>query len=142
MIKIIIKKNGLNLLKKIFICITVFIILSLKNIHINSQENSVSRFEPILSSIGSHIGSEKEMILRLRDIDYINENIVFYDDENIDIVFDITNYKKDKRKAKSMRNAHEGVRYKVRFIIKGADPNGLLSGQLIEFYPVFMDIMQ
>jgi hypothetical protein len=84
-------------------------------------------------------GKEIVMVLKLKGINRDFRTIAFYDSDNIDIEFDIDRYEKKPRVAASMRNIHEGMRYKVRFTVNGKAPNGLIEGTLVEFSPLFLE---
>ena len=50
--------------------------------------------ESISINISQYKDKDQLLKLRLRNIDYVFEKITFYDEENIDIIFDITGYEK------------------------------------------------
>jgi hypothetical protein len=107
--------------------------------HIDAQENPDNSLVTIAASIDSYKGKTMSMILRLRNTDYGMERIIFYDADNVDIVFDITGYAKNKKLKGNLLNAREGVRFNVSFIVKEVNPDGLISGELIEFTPFFIE---
>lgn len=84
-------------------------------------------------------GREVQFVLKLKNINKEFRTISFYDADNIDIMFDIDRYEKKPLIVKSMRNIHEGMRYKVKFVVNGKAPNGLIEGNLTEFTPAFID---
>jgi len=80
-----------------------------------------------------------EMILRLRNHDKLFERIVFYDEDNVDIVFEIPEWSKNKKMRKYYRNIREGALYRVTFLMKGKNQTGGVSGDLISFTPVYLE---
>lgn len=94
-----------------------------------------------LSAIVRDIESWKnkpiEMNLKLKKVDYLFEKIVFYDTDNINIEFSISDKKKKKELSGDLLNAHDGVLYSVKFTILGSGNLGGLIGELHGFKPVF-----
>jgi hypothetical protein len=84
-------------------------------------------------------GSTVTLPLRLKKVDYNFKTIAFYDKDNVDIIFDIDRFEKKPLIVRSMRNLHEGMRYHVKFVVKGRATNGLVDGDLIEFEAIFLD---
>jgi len=95
--------------------------------------------ENISINIDSYKNTRQTLKLRLRNIDYVFEKIVFYDEENIDIVFDIAGYQKNPLLVSSLSDAHGGVVYNVSCLISGTANNGLVEGTLYSFTPAFLD---
>ena len=79
------------------------------------------------------------MTLKLKQVDKIFEKIIFYDSENIDIEFDISGKETKKRLRNDMLNLHEGMAYRVSFIVTGTGNLGGLIGILESFTPLFLD---
>ena len=79
------------------------------------------------------------MQLKLKQIDRIFEKIIFYDSENIDIEFDISAKDVKKKLEKDMLNIHEGMLYRVTFIVTGTGNLGGLIGNIQSFTPVFLE---
>ncbi|MGL4370753.1 MAG: hypothetical protein ACRCUT_13940 [Spirochaetota bacterium] len=103
-----------------------------------SAETAAPVFSLIAEKIDSYKGREAVLSLRLRNIDYTMEKIVFYDAENIDIVFDLSGYRKNKAILSSLSDAHSGVLYSVRCEITGIGQDGLVTGKLLSFSPEFL----
>lgn len=93
----------------------------------------------IVRDIDSWKNKPVEMNLKLKKIDYLFEKIVFYDSDNINIEFSISDKKKKKELAGDLLNAHDGVLYRVKFTILGSGSLGGLIGELHGFTPVFSD---
>ena len=79
------------------------------------------------------------MRLRLRNVDNVFEKIVFYDADNIDIEFDISDKQKRKTLYNDLLNIHEGMLYEVKFTIIGNGTLGGLIGELQGFSPVIIE---
>ncbi len=79
------------------------------------------------------------MTLKLKQVDKIFEKIIFYDSENIDIEFDVSGKEAKKRLRNDMLNLHEGMAYRVSFIVTGTGNLGGLIGILESFTPLFLD---
>ncbi|MFA5519325.1 MAG: hypothetical protein WDA74_08730 [Spirochaetota bacterium] len=79
------------------------------------------------------------MTLKLKQVDRIFEKIIFYDSENIDIEFDVSGKEAKKRLRNDMLNLHEGMAYRVSFIVTGTGNLGGLIGILESFTPLFLD---
>jgi hypothetical protein len=123
---------------------TVLILLIIYMIAVNSidaQDKPENSLVAISSSIDSYKGRTLSMILRLRNTDYVMERIVFYDADNVDIVFDITGFRKNKKLKSCLLNAREGVRFSVNFIVREINPDGLVAGELMDFTPLFIEKM-
>lgn len=93
----------------------------------------------IIAGIDSYKNKNVTMTLKLKNIDRIFEKIVFYDSENIDIEFDISDKELKKRLSKDMLNIHEGLSYTVTFYVTGTGHLGGLIGDLEGFKPAFLD---
>ena len=103
-----------------------------------AQDQKLSLTE-IVRDIDSWKNKPVEMNLKLKKIDYLFEKIVFYDSDNINIEFSISDKKKKKELAGDLLNAHDGVLYRVKFTILGSGNLGGLMGELHGFTPVFSD---
>jgi hypothetical protein len=71
--------------------------------------------------------------LRLKRIDRIFDKIIFYDSKNHDIAFDISEYKKSGTFEREILNLHEGMVYRVEFIVKDVGNIGDVIGELVNF---------
>ena len=126
-------------MRKYLMIISFFSLIAFPAFSQNRPEASKS---PLLSIISSQVdqynGKEIILFLRLRNIDYTMEKIVFYDAQNTDIVFDITGYRKNKVLLAALDDAHEGVLYTVSCVITGVGQDGLVTGRLVSFTPEFL----
>lgn len=93
----------------------------------------------IVYEIDEYQNKSVYMTLKLKQIDKIFEKIIFYDSENIDIEFDISGKETKKRLKNDMLNLHEGMAYRVSFIVTGTGNLGGLIGIIESFTPVFLD---
>jgi hypothetical protein len=80
-------------------------------------------------------GKEITMVLRLKLHDRVFEKLVFYDERNLDIEFDITRRKISHRLRKDLLNLHEGLKYRVTFKVTGKGDTGMVTGILIRAVP-------
>jgi hypothetical protein len=119
--------------RAVFVIVLNLVVFSLSAI--NAQDTA--RFASL--RIEKDNNREVLLVLKLKDINKEFRTISFYDADNIDIVFDIDRYEKKPLLVKSMRNIHEGMPYKVRFILNGKAANGLFEGTIVEFSPLFID---
>lgn len=106
-----------------------------------SAENEKILISEIIANIDNYKNNVLVVNLRLKYIDRIFDKIVFYDSENADIEFDISGKLKKKELSDNLINIHEGMIYRVRFIVVGAGTLGGLTGDLKEFTPVIFDII-
>jgi len=93
----------------------------------------------IISDIDTYRNKSITMNLKLKHMDRIFEKIIFYDSENIDIEFDISSKEVKKRLQKNLLNIHEGMLYRVTFIVTGTGNLGGLVGNIESFNPVFLE---
>jgi hypothetical protein len=106
-----------------------------------SAENEKILISEIIANIDNYKNNVLVVNLRLKYIDRIFDKIVFYDSENADIEFDVSGKSKKKELSDNLINIHEGMIYRVRFIVVGAGTLGGLTGDLKEFTPVIFDII-
>ena len=106
-----------------------------------SAEEANTLISDIAASIDNYKNKTIAINLRLKYVDKIFEKIVFYDTENIDIEFDISEKVKKKQLAKNLINTHEGMIYRVKFTVIGFGAIGGLTGDLHEFVPLIFDII-
>ena len=78
------------------------------------------------------------MTLRLKNLDTVFDKIIFYDRKNFDIVFDISELKKQKAFKKQVLNLHPGLEYNVIFKVKGLIEENIVTGELESFNPVIL----
>lgn len=123
----------MNLKLHSVLCLTI-IIFSLNFVSGNNLTIS-----SIIADIDSYKNKSVTMTLRLKYIDRIFEKIVFYDSENIDIEFDISDKELKKRLNRDMLNIHEGMIYRVSFSVSGRGHLGGLMGDLQGFKPAFLE---
>ena len=133
----------MKLIKKILFLLFVPAIIFSQNVT-NSKSPGTAVLQPVaLVDIADHIDKFKNkqlsIILRLKQIDYVFEKIVFYDKNNHDIIFDFSD-KKLKKKIKDFnKSLHEGLKYKVSFKVLDVAGDEYILGELITFSPVFLD---
>ena len=106
-----------------------------------SADNENLIISDIIASIDNYKNNTLVLNLRLKYIDRIFEKIVFYDSENADVEFDISGKSKRTELSANLINIHEGMIYRVRFLVVGAGTLGGLTGDLKEFTPVIFDII-
>jgi len=87
----------------------------------------------LAQSVESYRGKEIEMLLRLRNYSEHFKTITFYDKNNHDLVFDISDRRKDKIIKSNLRTMHEGSIYRVIFTVDGIDLKGKIQGRIKSF---------
>ena len=117
---------------KSFIIILFLFLFCFKLFSLN-YENVLLR--DIAEKIDAYRNKEITLKLRFKIIDYTFEKITFYDKKNIDIIFDISKYRKDKKFKERTLNLHEGMEYLVSFTVKDVGNSGEISGDLTGFTP-------
>lgn len=121
-------------MKRLISIVFIFLAVSL-----SSAENENILISRIISDIDSYKNTVLIVNLRLKYIDHIFEKIVFYDNENADIEFDISGKAKKKALSGNLLNIHEGMLYRIKFTVIGSGALGGLTGELHEFVPVIFD---
>ena len=116
-------------------CLIVFLII----LPLMLQADTDLTISEIVYKIDVYQNKSVNMILKLKQVDRIFEKIIFYDSENIDIEFDISGKEAKKRLRNDMLNLHEGMAYRVSFIVTGTGNLGGLIGILESFTPLFLD---
>ncbi|MBN1500140.1 MAG: hypothetical protein JW982_08295 [Spirochaetes bacterium] len=118
-----------------------FIISIIVSLNLSAQPSKPGDFR-IKSLDNSSAGSIIKAVLKLKTVDYNFMFIEFYDTENIDIRFDLTDYYK-KRKYKTYRrleNIHPGAEYEVEFKLLNVDEKtGYIDAEIIEYLPLFIE---
>jgi len=104
-----------------------------------SADNENLLISEIIANIDTYKNTTIVLNLRLKFVDQLSEKIVFYDSENIDIEFKIPGKSKRKELSGNLINIHEGMMYKVKFMVIGSGDLGGLTGDLHEFIPVILD---
>ncbi|MCL2026552.1 MAG: hypothetical protein FWG92_07090 [Leptospirales bacterium] len=126
-----------NFKKIIPVCVCFFFLFAA----LFAQDKNIETLSDIANSIDNYMNKNVTMTLKLRNIDRVFFTIVFYDDNNHDVSFDISDSKIWKRFEKQLLNAHEGMNYKVGFIVKGRGNPGILSAELVSFEPLILEII-
>ena len=121
--------------------LTVFSCLFFSVAVLLAQEKNIESLYDIASSADDYVDKNVVMALKLRNINKIFFTITFYDGNNHDISFDISDNKTWKKFEKQLLNVHEGMNYKVSFIVKGRGNPALLSAELISFEPLILEII-
>ncbi len=116
-------------------CLIVFLII----LPLMLQADTDLTISEIVYKIDVYQNKSVNMILKLKQVDRIFEKIIFYDSENIDIEFDISGKEAKKWLRNDMLNLHEGMAYRVSFIVTGTGNLGGLIGILESFTPLFLD---
>jgi hypothetical protein len=106
-----------------------------------AQEVNTESLSDIASSLADYEGKNVVMTLKLRNINNVFFIITFYDGNNHDISFDISERKVRKKFEEQLLNAHEGMNYKVSFVVKGRGNPNLLLAELVHFEPVILEII-
>jgi hypothetical protein len=121
---------------RILFLITLLFFSINSNIYSQQPENII--IDDIAKNIDNYKNKTITLSLRLKNLDTTFDKIVFYDRKNFDIVFDISELKKDKSFQKQALNIHQGLEYYVIFTIKGLIGEKSVSGELKSFSPVIL----
>ncbi len=95
----------------------------------------------LLRDIDGHRDKVVEMNLRLKNYDRVFGQLVFYDSDNIDIVFDISRDEIKGLLKEDLLNVHEGMLYRVRMQVKGKGSLGGIIAEIINFKPLIFQII-
>ena len=120
----------MSLNRRILISVISFL-LALLSISLHSNENMT--LDKLAQSVETYRGQEIEMLLRLRNHSEHFKTVTFYDKNNHDIVFDISDRRKDKVIKSNLRTMHEGSIYRVNFTVEGTDAKGKIQGRIKSF---------
>ncbi len=93
----------------------------------------------LMKAPSEYSGREIVLILKLKNRDDIFEKLVFYDRRNADISFDISSKETKKRLSKAFLNLHEGLDYRVKFLVKSIDPVSGVVGEIFSLEPVLIE---
>lgn len=116
--------------RRILISVISFLLVLL-SISLHSNENMT--LDKLAQSVETYRGQEIEMLLRLRNHSEHFKTVTFYDKNNHDIVFDISDRRKDKVIKSNLRTMHEGSIYRVTFTVEGTDAKGKIQGRIKSF---------
>ena len=126
-----------NKLMRFYLTI-LFLLFSVVLFNLNAAETGL-----ILTKISENFDEykDKEIIinLRLRNIDNVFQNIIFYDLKNCDISFDFSNNKAVKKMLKSNPLLHNGLVYKVKMIPRSLDAFFSIKADLLDYEPLFLE---
>jgi len=96
-----------------------------------------------LNDIAKNLPEYKDKIislkLRLKLLDKTFSKIIFYDNKNIDIEFDIEKELKEVKLKSNILNLHRGMLYTVTFKVNSIGYIKEVIGELIDFKPVILD---
>jgi len=109
----------------------IFAVFVLFSSGLISEENMT--LKALAQSVETYRGQEIEMLFRLRNYSEHFKTITFYDKNNHDIVFDISDRRKDKVIKSNLRTMHEGSIYRVIFTVEGIDSKGKIQGRIKSF---------
>jgi hypothetical protein len=91
----------------------------------------------IRSSLDRYRGREVTLTLRLQHRDPWFQKVIFYDEKNHPVEFDV--HKPTKTLRQDMINFHEGMLYRVTFEVGPVGEMGILTGELIRCVPVALE---
>jgi hypothetical protein len=120
-----------------FLITTVVFILCINLISpIYSQNEEKIILNDIAGNINNYKNKTITLKLKLKILDTTFDKLVFYDRKNIDIIFDITELKKNKAFQKQALNLHQGLEYHVVFTVRELTDKNNIIGDLKSFSPV------
>ncbi len=126
-----------NFFMPLLLSISAFIFTGL--LPVIAQDPGNLLLKDIAQNLAQYKGSTLTLTLRLRNYDTVFEKIIFYDKKNHDIEFDISANQKKKKLRRAMLTLHEGLEYRVTFIVNDRDSLGRVLGDLSGFTPVFLE---
>jgi hypothetical protein len=95
-----------------------------------------------LNAIAENISEYKDktisLKLRFKLLDRVFGKIIFYDNKNIDIEFDISKELKEQKFKSNILNLHKGMLYIVTLKVKNIGHIKEVIGELIDFEPVIL----
>lgn len=92
----------------------------------------------VSKDIESYQGSELKLVLRFQKADLDSKIISFYDEENVNIYFDVASIESDKELYQKVISLHRGVEYVVVFTVAAGSEGETLQGVVKDFYPFFL----
>ncbi|PKL38095.1 MAG: hypothetical protein CVV44_13085 [Spirochaetae bacterium HGW-Spirochaetae-1] len=119
-------------------CILLTCICLLAGTFTVSAQEEGKTLSRIAADIEQYRDKETTMKLKLKYVDAIFEKIIFYDANNHDIVFDISDKKKRKMLRNQLLTIHEGMDYYVTFLVRGKGALDMIIADLVDFKPVIM----
>jgi len=123
---------------RISACILLTYICLLAGTFTVSAQEEEKTLSGIAADIEQYRDKETTMKLKLKYVDGIFEKIIFYDANNHDIVFDISDKKKRKMLRNQLLTIHEGMDYHVTFLVRGKGALDMIIADLVDFKPVIM----
>ncbi len=124
-------------IKFIILCLVIIAV----SISAGAENAKPVLFKEIITDITAYKNKTISMKLKLKNIDYIFEKIIFYDPKNIDIEFDFSSKELQKKLKNDFLNAHEGMDYIVMFTVKDSGNLGRITADLESFKPAILDIL-
>lgn len=121
---------------KIFFITLLFSLLITSLLFSQQQDNII--LNDIAGNINNYKNKTITLKLKLKILDTTFDKLVFYDRKNIDIVFDITELKKNKAFQKQALNLHQGLEYHVVFTVRELTDKNNVIGDLKSFSPVIL----
>jgi hypothetical protein len=107
-------------------------------LNLNAAESDLS-LAKISENFNEYKDKEITINLRLKNIDDVFQNIVFYDLKNRDISFDYSKNKPIKKLIKDNPLLHNGLAYKVKMIPRNIDEFLNIKADLLNYEPLFLD---
>jgi len=129
---------------RVFILIIVLILsfqifLFAEENQLQKKQNEILTFSQIVEYIQNYKNKEVIIVLRLKYVDNIFYRVVFYDENNHDIEFDISEKIKNIKFKNEMKNLHRGMKYKVKFNIRGVGNLNYILADLLSFESIVLE---
>lgn len=100
---------------------------------------SPDSLDGIITGIATYQDRETMMIMRLKNADLLFKTITFYDNDNIDLVFDIRDIHERADIRHQLNQLHHGAWYRVKFIPRSVQAQGRLAAELVSFDFLFVE---
>ncbi len=134
------KKNiYLNLVVIVFLMNFQLVVFGQEKVAVESKESL--NFTEIANSIEKYKGKELTIVLRLKYYGKTFHRLVFYDDNNHDIEFDISEKRKDQMFKKQLKDLRRGMKYKVKFKVRGVGNLNYILANIVSFDSVVFDLL-
>ncbi len=114
----------------------IILLLVLLPVVLTGQE-SPDTLGDIRSSLERYRDREVTLTLRLQYRDPWFQKVIFYDEKNHPVEFDV--HKPSKTLQEDMVNCHEGMLYRVTFKVGPVGEMGILTGNLLRCLPVALE---
>lgn len=130
--------GGIDFMKVKIVILLIFLFVLRLDFYIFSLDDERMQLEDIAKNVENYRNKITTLRLRLKNFDNIFEKLIFYDQNNNDIIFDISSLKMKDQFKREILNLHEGMEYLVSFIVKDVVDSVEIEGELVSFKPIIL----